>query len=415
VIVGTLAGVILLVGVAGVAKAVSGGGYRSSQQDCPANADSTAAGTGTGTPANPVPGCHNLATNVDDGHNRYAEVGLDQLPVGDPSTPGLTGVGYPQSGNFPHSGCAAANTDGTGGGTGTGCGNNPKGAGGSANLDTNSLVTCAYDNVWLPDPTNLSPPPSTPPSATCTPGSNPSGAVSVTPDTGSGTTDLATTALAPNGGLNFYTGADDNLDAGEHDGVTGTKGTAKSINGPSDGGAVSGHVTPGRATKTPTGHNPVPVAGASVGFCADGVCLEATTEQQAVYHGGGGGGSSRDVYNYAGKQWDPYNCSSGSPDSEATGCKGAAGKPQTMDGWRQTEAGTVNAEPGVQVYEDPDPQGSPIDPVYEGGGPLTLYPLVGGYAGTCGVVAGGGPVAAVPASPLTNSAGQVVVDPGTCH
>ena len=39
-----------------------------------------------------------------------------------------------------------------------------------------------------------------------------------------------------------------------------------------------------------------------------------------------------------------------------------------MNSWRQQEAGTVNAEPGVQVYEDPDPQASPLDPAYEAGG-----------------------------------------------
>src|SRR6266508_2147849 len=63
-----------------------------------------------------------------------------------------------------------------------------------------------------------------------------------------------------------------------------------------------------------------------------------------------------------------------------------------MDSWRQHEAGTVNAEPGVQVYEDPDAQASPLDPVYESGlsDKPVLYPIPGAYVGTCGVTAGGG-------------------------
>jgi hypothetical protein len=52
----------------------------------------------------------------------------------------------------------------------------------------------------------------------------------------------------------------------------------------------------------------------------------------------------------------------------------------------------------VQVYEDPNPEGSPIGP----------YPLPALYVGTCGVVFGGGQVQ-MPASPITNGAGQVVL------
>ena len=40
------------------------------------------------------------------------------------------------------------------------------------------------------------------------------------------------------------------------------------------------------------------------------------------------------------------------------------------------------------------------------------YPLPALYVGTCGVVAGGGAAPAAPASPVTNSAGQVVVSTG---
>jgi hypothetical protein len=77
-----------------------------------------------------------------------------------------------------------------------------------------------------------------------------------------------------------------------------------------------------------------------------------------------------------------------------------------MDWYRQQEASNVYAEPGVTVYEDPDPQGSPV-------GPQQLYPLPAAYAGTCGVAAGGGLVQA-PKSPVTNSAGQLIVSPTKC-
>ena len=81
-----------------------------------------------------------------------------------------------------------------------------------------------------------------------------------------------------------------------------------------------------------------------------------------------------------------------------------------MNDWRDQE-GTVYAEPGVQVYEDPDPQASPIDPVAEieggardGGAPIpdggpSLYPLPGTYAGTCGLIVNGAVVAEQPADP----------------
>ena len=67
-----------------------------------------------------------------------------------------------------------------------------------------------------------------------------------------------------------------------------------------------------------------------------------------------------------------------------------------MNDYRAQEAQNVYAEPGVQVYGDPDPQSSPIDPVYEfengagipNNGP-TLYPLPSAYAGTCGAAANG--------------------------
>ena len=391
----------LIIGFAGVAAAVSGGGYSPGQQDCPAGADANTAGArqpnghpASVSPTNTVQGCHNYAVNVGDGKGtRYADAGLDQLPWGYPSTPGLAGVGYPGSPNFPHSGCAAVNTAGTGGGTGAandGCGANANGAGLALVFDTqntgrNSLTVSKQ--VAVPD----------------------------------------LNALLANG-VYFYNGADDNLDAGEHDGVNGcatsppdtpnvpctNDGSSGAVNGPSDGGAITLFADPSRAGAMPGLTDPLPAAGGSEGACADGFCQEVTTHQQTLYNGGGGANGktqNRQVANYDGKTWDPYGCSSGSQSSEGqTACGG-----HTMDWWRQQEAQNVNAEPGVQVYEDPDPQASPIDPLFEGGvtpSPV-LYPLPAVYAGTCGVVAGGGPVATAPAgAPVTDKSGQVVVATG---
>jgi hypothetical protein len=353
---------------AGVAMAVSGGGYQPSQQDCPGNAN---ANDRQGT----APGCHNLKVNVGNGRGkRYAEVGLDQLPQG-ASTPGLIGVGPPGSSNFPHAGCAAVNTNGTKGGTGKGCGTNQAGMGVSAVFDTENA-----------------------------------GRNSIAPQTGAPDTGGLLASLQD--GFDIYMGADDNLDAGEHDGVDGRNGTARSVNGPSDGGAVTAHVTPSAATRAPSLRDPVPVAGAGEGFCADGYCQEATTRRQKVYQGNPQGNSSRDVANYDGKQWDPYDCSSGGTKAEQA-CQ--TRQHPNMDSWRNAEAHSVYAEPGAQVYEDPDPQASPLDPLKEAGvtPKPTLYPIPAAYAGTCGVVAGGGPAASAPAgTPGTNSAGQAVVKTG---
>lgn len=360
----------------GIAAAVSGGGYSSSQQDCTMNADATNAGQ-PHAPANPEKGCHAFKLNVEGANGtRYAEVGIDQMPQGFPSTPGLFGVGIPGSPNFPHAGCVAVNTNGTGGGPGTGCGSGKSGLGGSSNFDIYDLQH-----------------------------------IQLTPSTGA--PDLQGLLTAAGEGIDVYLGADDNLDAGEHDGVDGNFGTKKSVNGPSDGGAVRAHVTPKNAGTTPSLSNPAPVAGAQFGSCADGVCESATTQRYTVYQGDPHSKTSRDVANYDGKAWDPYDCSSGDPKSEQA-CHDATHK--NMDSYREGEAGNVYAEPGVQVYEDPDPQGSPIDPFYEGGlyGMPMLYPLPGIYAGTCGVIFGGGPVFTVPAgTPMTNSAGQVVI-PTAC-
>jgi hypothetical protein len=252
-------------------------------------------------------------------------------------------------------------------------------------------------------------------------------------------------------GGEVYFAGDDNLDSGEHDGANGQYGSANAFNGPSDGGSLSvdwlplaglgtvlgweGIITSSAASGTnpspsafaPVAKNPVPVANAGGGLCADGVCAQASTNQRTIYQGGGGNGQSqRDVYNYQGKTWGPYNCSSGSVSSQQACQDPSQGGTQPcppgsnatnnscgLNYYRQQEASSVTSEPGVAVFQDPDPQASSVLP-------SQLYPLPAAYAGTCGVVAGGGALQApqsVPANPLvaTNSAGQVVAaDPTGC-
>jgi hypothetical protein len=238
-------------------------------------------------------------------------------------------------------------------------------------------------------------------------------------------------------------GADDNLDTGEHDGVhrdcTGIPnctpepdtGSSHSANGPSDGGAVTINWHPAEVatwlaalaanpgSPTPFLTNPVPVADGGFGACADNTCLGVYSRQTTVYNGCSSTATTgtkkpkkkdpdpcanadeqRNVYDYSSKDWDPEACSSGSVSDEQH-CNGGAGHPQNMDGYRQAEAKNVVAEPGVQLYGDPDPQASPIGP----------YPLPAAYVGTCGVTVGGGQ-ADLSGTPVSNSAGQASVSTG---
>jgi hypothetical protein len=355
-----LPGLILAVatlGLGGAALAVSGGGYDPVQQDCPANADSTDKPGATA-------GCSSYKLNVADSHqHRFVEVGIAQTPRR--TTPELfPGVPDPRGDNVAHAVTFRANTNANGSGTGI-----------SGVLDAHHPEASAYQLAM-----------------------------------GAPNGDLAQLL----NGLFVYNGADDNLDFGEHDGVDGAHGTAGSVNGPSDGGAIVFRLSPGAATTAPSAIDPLPIAGLSMGACADGFCAELTTVRQLLYQGNPNTTDSRDVANYQGKQFDPYGCSSGDTQAEIA-CRGKAGQPQTMDAWRNAEAHRVNAQPGLQVYEDPDPQGSPLDPLFENGTTKTPtdYPLPAVYAGTCGVILGGGAVSA-PKSPATNGAGQLVIAPTGC-
>ena len=121
---------------------------------------------------------------------------------------------------------------------------------------------------------------------------------------------------------------------------------------------------------TPFLTNPLPLADAGFGACADNICLGAYSRQTTLYDGctdqnfGKGeckdAPAKRNVYDYSTKNWDPEQCSSGSVKDEQA-CDGGPGNPHTMDQYRRAEAQHVVAEPGVVVYGDPDPQSSPID------------------------------------------------------
>lgn len=221
------------------------------------------------------------------------------------------------------------------------------------------------------------------------------------PDPTSG--ELATNpeGFDPSTGVRFYTGADDNLNGGEHDG------SQQLADGPSDGGAIVLNVEPGSVqawfdavAAQDTAYlltHPLPLVDAGIGACTDGVCWSTQTQQRTAYDGGNPDGPNRDVYNYEGHTWDPEECSSASDEeSGPEACQNSGGVGEWHDSY-----GDAYVEPGVQLYEDPSPAGSPLGP----------YPIPSAYAGTCGVAAGGGDVQA-PASPMTNSAGQVVVSTG---
>jgi hypothetical protein len=207
----------------------------------------------------------------------------------------------------------------------------------------------------------------------------------------------AASTLDPASGMHVYFGADDNLDNGEHDS------SPLINNGASDGGAIVVNADPASVdpwmAAVSTANvaylltHPIPVLDAGFGACADGICAAITTLERIAYAGGDRSKPSQPVYDYSGKVWDPDSC--GGPSDTAADCGG-----EDILAWHNKD-GDRTTEPGVQVFEDPDPQGSPIGP----------YPLPALYAGTCGVVVGGGPLE-IPDSPLTNSAHQLQISTG---
>ena len=198
--------------------------------------------------------------------------------------------------------------------------------------------------------------------------------------------------------LHTYFGADDNLDGGEHDG------SEQVANGPSDGGGIQANLTPlnladwvAQVMAGGTGFlltHPLPAADAGTGACADGLCVSVQTQRRVAYKAGSKNAPTRDAANYDGHTWDPPTCAGPSDSKQDCG-----GHPMS---WWHKKGQTTYVEPGIQVYEDPDPQGSPIGP----------YPIPSLYVGTCGFVAGGGTAPAFPASPITNRSGQLLLETG---
>ena len=464
----------LLSAWAGIAAAASGGGYNPDQQDCPWNADAQDAGTYPNNPsAGPASdrGCHNVAVNVESGrttngdpnskNTRYVEYGSDQSPNNSPgqgesyqSFGSVFYMGDPGSKRAVHSGCVAANTDGTSGGTGTGCGTNPNGIGVEQTYDYYDVYCPAADRalgatggssdpagvirafnkangtVFFPVLYACQTPPQPMSAPTVTHGTNTDGIKAMVSQ-----------------GLLVYFGADDNLDNGEHDGYTGTEGpcydqytnpysktqnykchSSGAINGPSDGGAAILSLQLGWLLHptTPSQTHPEGLANFSLGFCADSYCAETTTVQQTVYYGcydpnnpndatwtnsgvdgatnpqnnsaadrcASGTPESSNVYeNDAPTQqsgW-PDDCGSDSigPQDPGTNGNGKNGGGEancaygSPDQGRQNTPQQMNAEPGVQIYHDPDGQGAGAN---EGSG----INLPSAYVGTCGVYANNG-------------------------
>lgn len=453
------AGLVIAGAGAGTAFAVSGGGYSPYQQGCqPSNDDYATPATQT------YPGCHNTALNVESGgttdgdandtNTKYAQFGVDQSP-NDPNsqgTPTPYSLGEPGYSGSPHAFCVSANTDGTGGapagsstgaepgnkhnnsnggkgtggkgssgegssgksgsgdasGAGDGCGDNPNGAGFTGSVD--------YYQYYCPIAAMLNNP--------CE--ATGYGTTTLTSDQGRG---IAYQPIVDNGVL-LYFGMDDNSDNGEHDGLGPYSALADqnnngAVNGPSDGGSILLVLDPRNATATPSQTHPEGAANASSGACADGICFEGTTQQQTVYHGCGaadangqapcdsGTPENANVYDYApgGSTANDPSVNSESPDCNAGSAKNSSEGncgPGGMNAIRSATPANENAEPGVQVYSDPDPERSPA-------APAPFWPTPAFYAGTCGVYAGSpattGQAFGTSPTPLSNQAGQVAVDP----
>jgi hypothetical protein len=251
-------------------------------------------------------------------------------------------------------------------------------------------------------------------------------------------------AANPASGLKVYFGADDNLDVGEHD----SSGYVN--NGPSDGGGIVVNVSPVTAAAWVSALRaadlpallvkPVPFNG-GMGACADGFCISINATRKLAYRGLNTS-IHRDAADYVWSNgqnqiWKPYNCAGPSDGSDGSNvCDvpamhkqlGAANPCYNINGymtlacWNQIN-GAVWVEPGVQIYEDPDPQASPglIDTAFSANGILPQvysqsdpdpWPAI--YAGTCGIVIGGGPNSEPThlTLPGTNTAGQYAYQTG---
>jgi hypothetical protein len=384
-----MAGITLAVASAGTAFAISGGGYTTQKQGCSKTADST-----SNEENKQNPHCHDMQIVVKDskGHT-YLVTGTETTTEGENVHAADLTVSP--------DGTAHTRREATGTAVKVHADTNwqpiPEDQCGTFDLLTYPLALATGSACKL-DPTQWNAP-STPPTL--------KKKVKVGKDV----------VVAPDAtGATVYYGADDGLDSGEHDEPDGKHGTKKEQTGPSDGGAIVVHWHPatistwlpkvlagvenGKVHKLAT--NPVPIVSAGFGACADGICFASVSKRTTAYKGGGKNGKKRrDAYDYDGKNFDPYDCSGESPEAEQR-CHDADHK--NADDYYRDEAKQVYLEPGVQIYEDPDANGSPAAP---------MYPLPAAYVGTCGVTFGGGDVK-VPESPVTNDSGQLSVKPTHC-
>ncbi len=197
------------------------------------------------------------------------------------------------------------------------------------------------------------------------------------------------------GSNQVYFGADDNLNNGEHDAVNPADYNGRDrrvANGPSDGGAaqVNTHLRGSAGDPAsliaknvdPTDmHDPLRAADAGSGGCADGLCAGADTSHRKAYQGGCRTCQDQAVYNdqYT-TDWRSPDCSSGDTASQnKCGKEWKSGNPQGNIYQPWSERGAYYTDPGVFVYEDPDPQASPI------ASNAAQYPMCELYAGTMGV------------------------------
>ena len=362
------------------AGAVSGGGYSYGQQGCSATADRN------DRPNSTEKGCHSFTAQVNQGGGAYPQryhpvsLNLDQTPVGTSAHSGSVVLD-------PGQGTAYTVKFDTGQGQFLNLG-----------LTSYPLDVLSYLLGFPGDAAN----PPLPNVGQLKPGT-PSASFQQGPS--KGRFDTANPADAQ-----VYVGADDNLDNGEHDGVSPVaKGARPVANGPSDGGAVQANThlqgnpsnpqsLAGNASPTDR-HNPVRAADAGFGECADGQCVAADTERRRIYQGGCRRCSDQSVYSdQSSTNWRSPDCNSGSLQNQnecATNwqsCKDPADtgnlpeNPPDCDdapiSQPYSERGGYYTDPGVMVYEDPDPQSSPV---------LPMYPICEEYVGTEGVYTCGKP------------------------
>jgi hypothetical protein len=138
-------------------------------------------------------------------------------------------------------------------------------------------------------------------------------------------------------------------------------------------------------TSSPTGnvnptdtHNPVRAADTAAGACADGLCFGYDTMRRTMYKGGCTSCSPQAVYDdETTTDWRSPNCNSGDTNSQdhcGSGWRTGSDKGSIRSAYDQR--GSYYSDPGVFIYEDPDPQSSPV---------LPMYPICELYAGTQGV------------------------------